>query len=107
MIKKLVLAFVLVMASSTDVAQANSTSPTLIADNLTLVTNGLFTPTAAQRFFEEGKQQFEQEEQKFKNNSGFSTEQILQLPDNFDFTTPPKDRKREFLLQPQDLSKLF
>lgn len=115
MIKKIALALVLVIAGSTDVAQADSFSPTtrtLLADKLVLDNsypdiNGLFTPTASQRFFEQGRRQFQQEEQKLRDNSGFSTEQILELPDNFDFTTPLKDRGREFLLQPKDLFQSF
>jgi hypothetical protein len=108
MIKKIALALVLVIAGSTDVAQAgalSSISPILIVDNLTLFTNGLFTPTASQRFFEQGRQQFEQEEQKFQDNSGLSTEKLLKFPDNFDFTTPLKDRRDEFLLQPKDIAQ--
>ncbi|GAB4237021.1 MAG: hypothetical protein Kow0049_22520 [Stanieria sp.] len=107
-IKQLALALVLVIAGSTDVAQADlisSTSPTVITNNLISVTKGLFTPTASQRFFEQSRQQFKQEEQKFKDNYGFSTEKLLKSPENFDFTTPLKDRGREFLLQPKDISQ--
>ncbi|BAU66870.1 hypothetical protein STA3757_42760 [Stanieria sp. NIES-3757] len=113
MIKKIALALVLVIAGSTDVAQASSLSPTtrtflaekLALDNSYPDINGLFTPTASQRYFEQGRQQFQQEEQKFKDNYGFSTEKLLKSPENFDFNTPLKDRGREFLLQPKDISQ--
>jgi len=111
MIKEIALALVLLIAGSTDVAQAGSLSSTtktflaekLALDNASMVINGLFTATASQRYFEQGRQQFQQEEQKLRDNSGFSPEQILKVPKNFKFNVPPKEREQDFLLQLNDL----
>lgn len=96
MIKKIALAFALMIASSTEVARANSI-------NVSSFTNGLFTPTASQRYFEQGRQQFQQEEQNFNHNTELTEQQLLKLP-KFKFNLSPKEREQKLLIQPKDLS---
>ncbi len=52
---------------------------TLMLDRQNLSINGLFTPTAAQRFYEAGREDFEREMKYLRDSERYFSEDILQI----------------------------
>ncbi len=73
--KSLAIALILVVISAMSNAQAQSTVPNLNESSL----NGLFTPTSAQRFFEEGRRNMEREAQILANPEHYFDGGLLQI----------------------------
>lgn len=73
--KSLVIAIVLVLVNAAGTAQAQVNIPNLNDPAL----NGLFTPTSAQRFFEEGRNKMEREIKILTNSEHYLREDILQV----------------------------
>ena len=71
----LAIAFILVIVTAKGTARAQTTVPDLNQSDL----NGLFTPTSAQRFFEEGRRNMEREEQILAHPERYRSEGILQI----------------------------
>ena len=73
--KSLAIAIVLVVLGATATAKAQNTVPQ-IPDS---VLNGLFTPTSADRFFEEGRRNLEREAEILVNPEHYHRESLLQI----------------------------
>ena len=73
--KSLAIAIALVIVGATATAKAQSTIPNFNQSDL----NGLFTPTAAQRFFEEGRLNLEREAEILANPERYYSGDILQI----------------------------
>ncbi len=72
----LAIAIFLVMVSAMGTAKAQNTLP----NNLNQSTlNGLFTPTAAERFFEQGRRQMEREADILANPERYYNDSLLQV----------------------------
>ena len=71
----LVLAIALVIVGAMGTAKAQNTLPSLNQS----VLNGLFSPTAAERFFEEGRRDMEREREILAHPERYSGEGLLQL----------------------------
>ena len=71
----LLLALVLVLFGAMRTALAQQTIPNLNQADV----NGLFTPTSAQRFFDEGRNSFEREAEILAHPERYSREGLLQI----------------------------
>ncbi|MDJ0798207.1 MAG: hypothetical protein QNJ51_15535 [Calothrix sp. MO_167.B12] len=69
------LAIALVILGTIVTAKAQNTLPNLNQS----VLNGLFSPTAAERFFEEGRRKMDKETQILVNPEAYKREDILQI----------------------------
>ena len=73
--KSLAIAIVLVILGATATAKAQNTVPQIPNS----VRNGLFTPTSADRFFEEGRRNLDREAEILVNPEHYYGEGILQI----------------------------
>ena len=74
----LAIAFFLVIVSAMGTAKAQSNQNSIV--NLKQSTlNGLFTPTSADRFFEQGRRQMERERETLANPEHYLNSNILQV----------------------------
>ena len=73
--KSLAIAIVLVILGATATAKAQNAIPEIPAST----TNGLFTPTSADRFFEEGRRNLEREAEILVNPEHYYREGLLQI----------------------------
>ena len=73
--ESLVIAIIIVLLSAVATAKAQNNSFN-IPDS---TRNGLFTPTAAQRFFEQGRKSFEREADILVNSDFYLNEDLLQI----------------------------
>ena len=71
----LAIAYTLVIIGTTGTAKAENTVPNLNQS----VLSGLFSPTAAERFFEEGRHKIEREAQILVHPERYKREDILQI----------------------------
>ena len=71
----LAIAIILVIVAAIGTAKAQNTLPNFNQANL----NGLFTPTAADRFFEEGRRNMEKEAEILAHPERYSREDLIQL----------------------------
>ena len=71
----LVIAILLVIIGAIGTAKAQTSLPNLNQS----VLDGLFTPTAADRFFEEGRRNMERESQILAHPERYSREDVLQI----------------------------
>ncbi|MDJ0649682.1 MAG: hypothetical protein QNJ60_13385 [Xenococcaceae cyanobacterium MO_188.B19] len=72
----LAIAIFLVMVSAMGTAKAQNTLPNNLRQS---AINGLFTPTAADRFFEQGRQQMEREADILANPERYYNDRLLQV----------------------------
>ena len=73
--ESLAIAIIIVLLSAVTTAKAQSNIPNIPNSIL----NGLFTPTAAQRFFEKGRTNFEREIDYLVNSDFYFNEDLLQI----------------------------
>ena len=71
----LAIAIFLVIVSAMGTAKAQNTVPNINQSTI----NGLFTPTAADRFFEQGRRQMEREAKIIDNPERYQRDNILQI----------------------------
>ena len=77
LVEYLTLAIFIILVSAIATSKAKDIQPPL--DESTL--NGLFTPTEAQRFFEAGRKDFEQEVEIIAHPERYLTDDLLQIDD--------------------------
>ena len=78
--ESLVIAITIVLVSAVTTAKAQSNVSNIsISDIPDSTRNGLFTPTAAQRFFEKGRKSFEREEDILVDSDFYFNEDLLQI----------------------------